>query len=100
MFKSSLQSLLILSEQGNFDPFGTSLHYPFGVQYLPLKILLKIWYYPLQSILSSQTPSPPLFLASSQSLVLCSVQAGTTTSGGLSLHFPLWHSWPNVQWFS
>lgn len=53
-------------------------HYPFGVQYLPA----------LQSKDSSHTPSPPLFLASSQSRDLLSEQAGITISGGLSLHFP------------
>jgi hypothetical protein len=39
MFKSSVQSLVTLSEQGNFSPFGIAAHCPLGVQYLPLKKL-------------------------------------------------------------
>jgi hypothetical protein len=38
IFKSSLQSLVTLSEQGNFSPFGIAAHFPLGVQYLPLRI--------------------------------------------------------------
>lgn len=90
MFKSSVQSLVTLSEQGNFSPFGIAAHCPLGVQYLPA----------LQSFESSQTPSPPLFLASSQSLVLLSEHAGRKYSGGYSLHFPLKHYLPNEQWAS